>query len=237
MKYLFFGVFIATLFSCQEHKTETSTSTQVKYVGAMKNVMKKGELNGTIQLDTISPNENLFAIGPVEYLQGEITVFNGRSFVSKVESDSTMTISETFGVKAPFLVYANVKNWKEIAVPNNVVDLISLENFLNSSNNSENPFSFKIEADIEQATIHIVNLPAGTKVSSHEEAHQGQVNYILKNKTVDLIGFYSTKHHAVFTHHDTNMHIHLITKDQKEMGHLENLVFKRESVKLFLPTE
>jgi len=237
MKYIFLLFFISTLISCKENKVSSSIPSQVKHVGAMKNVMKKGELNGTIQLDTILPNENLFAIGPVEFLKGEITVFNGRSFVSKVESDSTMTISEILDVKAPFLVYANVKNWKEITVPNNVVDLISLENFLNSLNNSKNPFAFKIEADIEQATIHIVNLPSGTTVSSPEEAHQGQVNYILKDKTVDLIGFYSTKHHTVFTHHDTNMHIHLITKDQKQMGHLENLVFKKGKIKLFLSNE
>ena len=237
MKYIFLLFFISTLISCKENKVSSSIPSQVKHVGAMKNVMKKGQLEGTIQLDTISPNENLFAIGPVEFLNGEITVFNGKSFVSKVETDSTMIISKTFGVKAPFLVYANVKDWKEISVPENVIDLYSLERFLTNLNFSENPFAFKMEADVEEANIHIVNLPSGTIVSSPADAHQGQVNYILKNQIVDLIGFYSTKHHAVFTHHDTNMHIHLITKDQKQMGHLENLVFKKGKTKLFLSNE
>lgn len=236
MKYVFF-LLIAFLVACKESNEISSVPVQVRYVGAMKNVMKKGELTGTILLDTIQPNENLFAIGPVEFLQGEITVFNGRSFVSKVKTDSTMSISETFGVKAPFLVYSNVKKWKEIAVPDNITDLVSLEKLLDSLNFSDNPFAFKIEATVETANIHIVNLPSVTRVSSPQEAHQGQVNYIVKDQMVDLIGFYSTKHHAVFTHHDTNMHIHLITKDQKQMGHLEEIKFSKNKIKLFLPKE
>ena len=235
MRLIFFILLTITIVSCKEKNKSLSFSSQVRHVGAMKNVMKKGELEGTIELDTISPSENLFAVGPLEFLQGEITVFNGKSFISKVETDSTMTISETFNVRAPFLVYSNVKKWKEINMLDNITDLISLEKFLTSLHYSDNPFIFKIEADIEEANIHIVNLPFGTKVSLPEEAHQGQVNYILKNKTVDLIGFYSTKHHTVFTHHDTNMHIHLITKDSKQMGHLENLVLKKNKIKLYLP--
>lgn len=234
MKHFFSFFLIVVVISCKDKNISMPIVPTVKHVGAMKNVMKKGELQGTIALDTLDKN-HLYAIGPLEYLQGEITVFDGISYISNVETDTSMMVSETLLVKAPFLVYTNIKKWEEIKIPNSINDLKSLEWFWNNlENKSDEPFAFKIEAQIKEANIHIVNLPKGVKVSSPEEAHQGQVNYILKDKAVDLIGFYSTKHHAVFTHHDTNMHIHLITKDRKLMGHLESLVFKSGTIKAFL---
>ena len=213
------------VFSCSTKKT---TISEVKWSGAMKNVMKKGELFGTIHLDTISNKKHLYGIGPIEYLAGEITVFDGKSYVSRVNADSTMTVVESYDVKAPFFVYANVENWSPLEVPKTVFDLESLESFLTSLPNSdEKPFAFKMEVEVAETDVHVVNLPKHIKtVSSHEEAHQGQVNYILKDKKANLIGFYSAHHHAVFTHHDTNLHVHLITEDKKDMGHVESITFK-----------
>lgn len=38
-----------------------------------------------------------------------------------------------------------------------------------------------------------------------------------------MLGFYSDSHHAIFTHHTTNMHIHLKTIDNKIAGHIDGL--------------
>ena len=40
---------------------------------------------------------------------------------------------------------------------------------------------------------------------------------------MDLLGFYSDSHHAIFTHHTTNMHIHMKLKDEKIAGHVDDL--------------
>jgi acetolactate decarboxylase len=96
---------------------------------------------------------------------------------------------------------------------------------------------FKLIGAVEQATIHIVNLPKGSKVSSPDEAHQGQKNYKLKNEQCEIIGFFSTEHKAIFTHHDTYLHMHLMTTDRQKMGHLDDVFFKKGTLKLYLPTE
>ena len=67
------------------------------------------------------------------------------------------------------------------------------------------------------------------------EAHNGQKNYDLQNEQADIIGFFSTKHQAIFTHHDTFLHMHLITVDRKKMGHLDEALFKKGTISLFLP--
>jgi acetolactate decarboxylase len=96
---------------------------------------------------------------------------------------------------------------------------------------------FKFVGTVEQATIHIVNLPKGSIVSSPDEAHAGQVNYELENEPAEIIGFFSTMHKAIFTHHNTFLHMHLITSDRKKMGHLDQLRLKKGTMKLYLPTK
>ncbi len=90
-----------------------------------------------------------------------------------------------------------------------------------------------MQGTISNALIHIQNLPKGAKVSSPEEAHQGQVNYELKDEEVEIIGFFSTKHQGIFTHHDSFLHMHLITKDKSKMGHLDELEISEMT--LYLP--
>jgi acetolactate decarboxylase len=211
------------------------TKTEIKIVGEMRNVMWKGQLYGNINLDTIANKEHLFGLGPVEYLSGELMIFDGKAYKSTVLTPTTMKVEETFITKAPFFGYANIEKWEEQNLPDSVKTLTQLETYINAiSQRSKRPFFFKLEGEISSANIHIVNLPKGSKVSSPDEAHKGQTNYQLQNEIVDILGFFSTEHKAIFTHHDTFLHLHLITKDRSKMGHLEQVELKG-TVKLFLP--
>ncbi len=93
---------IALLFWHQGMNAQES-SEMVHVTGAMSNVMKKGQLEGTINLDTIQDKVNLFGLGPKEYLKGELLIIDGKSFVSSIEEDGSIKMEETFDVKAPFL--------------------------------------------------------------------------------------------------------------------------------------
>jgi len=234
---------MVALFACQSNSPQKITEEKlsdnsVKIVGAMRNVMHNGQLYGTIDLDTISNKPHIFGIGPLEYLSGEILLLDGKGYKSAVVNDTTMLVTETFAMKAPFFVYATVASWTTISIPDSIITLMQLENYLDKiTQKSTRPFCFKLTATVDSAAIHIVNLPKGTKVSSPEEAHQGQKNFFLKNKPVEMIGFFSTEHKGVFTHHDTNIHVHLITDDKKQMGHLYDLTIKAGTAKLFLPAQ
>lgn len=234
-KTLFF-LFISLCFSCKPNTKEqqNNTYTDAVSIAAMKDVMWKGELFSKIQLDTINPKKGLYGLGPEAFLRGEILINNGKTYVSRVLSDSTMTVKEIPDAEAPFFVYANVNEWNEIRLPSSVKSIKDLETFIDSkSKDKKRPFAFKLEGSISKATIHIQNLPEGTKVSSPKEAHQGQTNYQLENEHVDIIGFFSTEHQGVFTHHDSFLHMHLITKDETKMGHLDSVVF--DEMTLLLP--
>ncbi len=236
-KAAFFTLMVFVLVSCNFQMQEKTTN-EVKIVGEMRNVMWKGQLGGNIDLDTIANKTNLYGLGPVEYLRGEILIIDGRAYKSTVVSDSTMKVEATYDIKAPFFGYAKISQWSEEVLPDSVQTIQQLERYLDAiTQSSPRPFMFKLSGTVEEAIIHVVNLPEGSKVSSPEEAHQGQVNYELKNEPSDIVGFFSTGHRAVFTHHDTYLHMHLITKDLQQMGHLDEVVFEKGAMKLYLPVE
>lgn len=208
----------------------------VYIAGAMRNVMLKGQLHGTIDLDTISSRQHLYGLGPVEGLRGEILIIDGKAYKSAVVSPTKMSVEETFSIKAPFFVYGYAKNWNKQQLPSHVKILKDLEEHLEKLNGQhDEPFVFKLMGKVKAATIHVVNLPEGTKVTSPDEAHLGQVNYDLYDKEVIIVGFFSKKHKAVFTHHDTFLHMHLITVDNQMMGHLDYAEFKPEDMHLYVP--
>lgn len=229
------GLITLTLISCTSQTRQPTN--EVKIVGQMKNVMWKGQLHGSINLDTIANKTNLYGLGPVEFLAGEILIIDGKSYKSTVVSDTEMHVEETYDIKAPFFGYANIPKWTEQTLPDSIQTIQQLEAYLDKeTKNSPRPYKFKLTGTVEQAIIHIVNLPKGSKVSSPEEAHKGQVNYKINNEQSEIIGFFSTEHKAIFTHHDTYLHMHLMTADRQKMGHLDEVLFKKGTVKLFLPT-
>lgn len=186
--------------------------------------MWKGKLGSSIELDTISDKKGLYGLGPLSYLSGELLINNGKSYMSKVISDSTMIVEKTFKVSAPFFVYGNVTEWNQIELPADIRTIKDLEKFIDKkTTKSIRPFTFKLTGKVSSAIIHIQNLPKGTKVSSPDEAHEGQTNYNIKNEDVEIVGFFSTEHKGIFTHHDSFLHMHLITKDESKMGHLDEL--------------
>ncbi|MEK0421828.1 MAG: hypothetical protein RLZZ161_1679 [Bacteroidota bacterium] len=219
--------------------TAQNTVNKVNIVGAMKNVMWKGELYGNINLDTLLTNKkHVYGMGPVEYLTGEILIIDGKSYKSTVVSATEMKVEETYSIKAPFFGYANIPKWTKQNLPDSIQNMQQLQNYLNQTTQSaRRPFMFKLSGTVEQAIIHIVNLPQGSKVSSPEEAHHGKQKYEINDAQSDVIGFFSTEHQTIFTHRNTYLHMHLITTDRQKMGHLDEVLFKKGTMKLYLPAE
>lgn len=237
LKHIILGLSF-TLFVNFTIKAQTSNNI-VKVSGAMSNVMKKGQLQGTILLDTIQNKQHLYGLGPKEYLTGELLIIDGKSYVASVNEDGSIKTEETFDVKATFFVYANTENWKEYTLPKKIRTLKQLEEFIDKkTKNNNRPFAFKLQGIFAKINFHIQNLPDGTIVKSPKDAHQGQGKYERENIEGEIIGFFSTEHQTVFTHHDTYIHIHFINSERTEMGHIDDLMLNgKMKIKLYLPKE
>lgn len=240
MQRLFF-IALLGIAACQTPTSQPPSSspatTSVRVAGAMKNVMWKGELDGVIQLDTLA-TPGQYGLGPLAGLRGEILLLDGAPYVSRVVTDSTMSVTLDSTAQAPFFVYGTATEWTSHALPDTVLSIASLEAWLDGlSANAPRPFVFKLVGVIDSADIHIQNLPLGTAVSSPKEAHQGQTSYHLTDREVEIVGFFSTAHHGVFTHHDSNVHLHLITRDRQQMGHLDAVTLRPSAMQLYLPEQ
>jgi acetolactate decarboxylase len=229
---------IITLLTLSSLTIFIASAQQVKLVGNIKNVIRKGKLYGNINIDTIVNKEHLFGIGIVENLTGELLIIDGKSYRSVITSDSSLKIEETNQIKAPFFAYSNVSKWWDENLPDSVLTFKQLEVYLNQiAKNSTKPIFFKLMGTIEKATIHVVNLPEGTKVRSNEDAQKGQMNYNLSKKNCEIIGVLSSEHQSIFTPQGTYFHMHLITADRTKMGHLDDVVFKKGTMVISMPIE
>ena len=80
----------------------------------------------------------------------------------------------------------------------------------------------------------MINWPEGDHEHSHEKHINSGLHGTHKGADVQILGFYSDRHHAIFTHHTTNMHLHFISKDKSKTGHVDGLRLGN-SMKLLLP--
>ncbi len=202
----------------------------------MQDVMWGGKLSASISLDSLSKKSNMYGLGPLEGLAGEILLIDGKSYVSRVIDSQHMSVVETFQAGAPFFVHAQANRWKEVAIPDTITDIASLEAYLHTTIYQEgSPFLFRLSGKVHKADIHVVNLPPGSTVSRPDEAHIGQISYHLTDLSADVIGFFSTQHQGIFTHHDSYTHMHLISGDKAWMGHVDALHLNPADINLYIP--
>jgi alpha-acetolactate decarboxylase len=217
-------ILVLLLVSCQHIYKKTSI-TEVKYYGALKTMMS-GNIQSVISLDSLSNKKNLYALGAMENLKGEIQIFNSKPSNSFV-LDSSLQIKNSYNIKAALLVSAEVKEWNTIEI-SNMTTKNDLENTLfeiakTNGINTEKPFPFLLEGTLASLDWHVINWKEGDTVHNHKKHKEAGLFGNLRNIPVQILGFYSTKHKTVFTHHSTNMHLHFKTNDHEIAGHVDDL--------------
>ena len=223
--YIFFALLLA---SC----TKPTPNSSIKVVGEMRDVMWKGNLKGKIATDSLNSKE-IYGLGPIEFLKGEIVLFEGQSYVSKVVDSNSHEVFKVPSASAPFFVYTTNSNLKVVELTAANYSLKGIEEHINSLyNNYDQPLLIRIDGVFNTMKLHSVNLPDGQEVSSPDEAHQGLTQYDFKNISGSLIGFFSRHHKAVFTHHDSFFHAHFISDDRKVLGHIDETDFNSSKVTL-----
>jgi acetolactate decarboxylase len=211
----------------------TPPKVEVLHTGALMEIMS-GNIKATTALSTLKDTPNLYALGALEDLQGEIQIFNGEVSVTSV-NDGTIHNSNSYDHKAALLVYASVKDWIEVRIPDSATTANNFEIFVRSVATSEGiptdkPFPFLVEGQVKSIDYHIINWDFTDTVHTHEKHQQSGVKDQLIDNRVSMLGFYSEVHKGVFTHHSTNMHVHFRTEgDQSQIaGHVDGFLLGNE---------
>ncbi len=215
---------LVTVLSCKQKSFETDG---VQYSGNLRDVMS-GDIEATITLNELKSMKNLYALGAVEGLDGEVQIFNSQPFISKRESDK-IKIERNFQSNAAMLVYAQVPEWHEIEVPKAIYTLKQFEPFLThhaeqAGIDTSKPFPFMLEGNVRKLSWHIVKFNPEVEVRSMMDHMKMGLNGVTVEEKAEILGFYSKDHQGVFTHHDSNMHLHFRTENEALAGHADDLI-------------
>lgn len=213
----------------------TNTHAQVCITGAMRNTMFNGQLDGLIDMDTLT-SSGTYGLGPLAGLRGEVLLLDGLPFASRITPEGKLVVEQDANAQAPFFAHQRIASWKNVQLPDSITDLQALDGFMSKTfAQSNEPFMFTLTGTVDSAQVHVVDVPPGTKVRSPEDAHAGMERFRVADRACDMVGFFSLRHKSVLTHHDTNLHIHLITTDRQLMGHLDNLYIDPHTMRLAIP--
>jgi acetolactate decarboxylase len=222
----------------------------VEYVGAQRQMFATGRATRAIDLQSLEGRPGLFAVGPVEALDGEITVLDSRPFVSQVRGDAYV-VDHTYRQGAVFLVWTERTTWRDVAIPATVTGYRDLQAFVRSRAAASGidvtkPFPFLVAGTAAGIRWHInVDRTDGQPITPALFA-KSKASYVLTNEAVDIVGFYSEGHPGVFISQyapamtpesgATNaIHIHVVSRASSATGHIDDITLGPDMV-LRLPT-
>ena len=179
--------------------------------------MHDGDIGPKAQLDSLV-KRGIYAVGALDSLSGEVLIEDGQIMVSTFDQD-TLKVDRVTSGYASLLVYSQVNSWKEIPVEGEKLEQSLL--YYAKKNGISIPFPFMLKGAFKKLEYHIISFdPENGDLQNHKE---GAFRSDLSNEEVVVLGFYSDRHHGVYTHHDANMHMHVRDNEFTRMGHVDVL--------------
>jgi acetolactate decarboxylase len=217
----------------------------IEYVGAQRDIFKTGKAGSVVSLEDLSGRKGLYAVGPIEGLDGEITIFDSRPYITKVRG-SDFVMDNTFKHGAFFLVWTEQTKWKDVPVPEAVKGYVDLQQFVKAKAQEAGidvtkPFPFLLSGTPAEIKWHINVDRTGGKPITQDLFMKSKQPFVTKNEPVDILGFYAEHHAGVFlpshkpkfmegTDAKNVIHIHLVSKTGKAAGHIDNITLGEDMV-------
>ena len=202
----------------------------VKIFGSLRQIMHENDTSEKVRLNLMGPINNVYGLGAVSGLNGEILLLNGDTYVTRVFGRALATDKST-DVGAALLVMSEVQEWDTLALTKDIYSSKELDDYLGKLSNQKKPFAFLVLSDNSTINWHVVQTPQ----SSEQMQNHKELGLNGKYTGVSLmLGFFSTEHEGIFTHKGQNTHIHFQSADKLYSGHVDELILKKED-KLLMP--
>lgn len=205
----------------------------VHHKGRMHQVMM-GELAGQVDLATPADLPHLYAVGPLENLNGEVTIWDGHPHLTQV-NDAGVPVAvpddEAWKKSAIFLVWAQVELWSEHPVSAPIGDMGGLRTQIERAAKEagidleKSAFPVLVEGDAEALGFHVVRKESDEDFGP-EQHRRAMKKFDRHDLPVRLVGFYSRMHGGVFTHRGEPLHLHAVMPSDDGStisGHVESV--------------
>ena len=197
----------------------------VRWTGAQRDVLG-GDVSGKIALDSLTSESHLYALGPMEGLRGEVSVFDGEACISRV-IHGAIDVDASLGHRACFLVYAHVRGWVEVHCGAPIEGMEHLETMAvkraaEHGIDVTEPFPFRLTGLAEQLALHVLDKRDGLP-HTPELHEQAKVRFSFHGEPVEVLGFFSEGHRGIFTPRESNVHLHARLREGRVAGHVDDV--------------
>ncbi|ALO46869.1 acetolactate decarboxylase [Pseudohongiella spirulinae] len=213
----------------------------VEYAGRQGDIVVRNNIEGLIPITAMSGRNGAFGVGAYQGLDGEITIFEGKPYVTHVRGESFTMTHSTEGA-AIFGAWTQNSAWRDEPVPADVNTYAELQRFIRTQaaavgiDTRTTAFPFLLSGRARELQWHInINRTAGQEIT-RESFQASKDNYIMQNEEVDIVGFYSELHNGVFIGtyapamagepEQNALHLHLVSRDRQSAGHIDDLRFE-----------
>lgn len=212
----------------------------LKIHGNLKHIANN-TLNTPLNLAQIEQPKHLYGIGMPAGLGRELLIFKGVTYTSQFR-DFQYEVTKDDKVDIAFLVYNEVEDWQEIAIPNDVVNFEQLQGFVQQSfiDNGIDTVKgsmFQIHVQVHSLSWFVVGgmgdlRPTPLKSFLHQKLHGG-----LNTRKIMGLGAFTLAHQGRATSGKNLMHIHFKTVDEQTsfVGHLNNKISLKPGGRLLIP--
>lgn len=209
---------------------------EVTIHGALRPIIHEGKIGAVIDLKSLKITKGTIAVGAVAHLDGEITVIDGQTYVSRVRSKAVVHDKPGAGnVGACLLIVSKVPKWRDIEILDAIKSTDfdgTIERLLRDSGlDTGRRIPFQVIGKFDSIKAHVIdgkNIPKGP--SSHEAHLKSGVQISEKAIAGTVVGFFSKSDQGVMTHHTTTTHLHGYFPVQKFSGHIDEIAVARGSI-------
>jgi acetolactate decarboxylase len=203
---------------------------KVEVHGALRAMMHEGQTGTTVTLEGMLPDPELYALGALTDLAGEVTIIGGTAYLAYPEEGDRVrirTVTQS-DAAATLLVSTRVAAWRTVPIETTVSfgeiadEVARLAAAAGLETDGRIPFL--VEGEFEDLQLHVVD---GSRIGAggapHDDHRGTAVKDTMARATGTLIGFFSPKDEGVFTHMGSHVHLHCVVDDPVRSGHVDDI--------------
>jgi alpha-acetolactate decarboxylase len=210
----------------------------VKAYGNFSTMISTGDARAHVSLQSLQNQNNLYGLGALEDLQGEVIIINGNILITPGTSNDGHIVKSSANIHATLLATSIVKSWTPIKIPSNTsqtaLEVFILKKSSESGIPKDAPFPFMLEGQIKDLAWHVID---GFNFASKPDHRYYPAKKQFTNSHIKgmLLGFYSGKQlEGIISHPKERFHIHFIDSTLTHAGHVETFGIGSNAT-LFLP--
>jgi hypothetical protein len=198
--------------------------------GALRAMFHEGKTDSMVGLESLLPDPDLYAIGALAGLAGEVTVIAGRAYLAFPETanEARTEMSLESDADAALLVAAAVPGWQSLVI-DHPIPFEQLDDEIGklavaAGLSVEGRLPFLLEGTFDDLQWHVIDgrrLAEGE--SSHQDHQSASVRASRDRASATLIGFYSQRDQGVFTHMGSKTHLHCVLEEPLSSGHVDHV--------------